>query len=147
MSFSSFKKALGFLVVGVLCACTPRIDHRGKLPEPDKLKQLKPGADTQEDVLRLIGSPTTVSAFDDRVWLYIHRTTETTSFFEPKTLDQKQVVITFNSQGILQSIVSQSAEKNLNPSKNITPSAGLESSWAQKIFGSYGRFAKKGRSD
>ena len=140
---STISLTLTFFMAG----CSPRIDHHGKLPEPENLKQLKIGVDTQEDVLRSIGSPTTVSVFDPMVWLYVHRTTETSSFLTPKVLDQKQVIVSFDTKGILKNITIQEKETDIQPSSDKTPSPGFEPTWLQQIFGNYGRFAKKGKTD
>ena len=53
----------------VVSGCTARIDHRGKLPDPEQIAKIKPGVQDKEEVLRLIGSPSTIAVFDENTTL------------------------------------------------------------------------------
>ncbi len=146
-SWSLFLLTSG-ISLAIVSGCSSRIDQRGKLPESEKLAQIKAGHDTKEDVLRLIGSPTNSNVFDDYSWCYIHKTTETTSFLEPKILDQEIIVIEFDSAGLVKEIRHEDGQgKALQPVKRITPAAGQEQSALQKIFGNFGRFSKKDKKE
>ncbi len=136
--------SLFFLISAVLTGCSPRIDHRGKLPEPEVLAQVQTGVHEKEDVQRLLGSPSSVPAFDNNVWLYVSKVTEKVSFFDPKTISQKTVRVVFNEAGKVASIDEIDGEQRvISPSSRITPSYERERSFLQSIFGSYGRQARK----
>lgn len=136
--------SLCLLLSGFLTGCSARIDHRGKLPEPEVLSQLQTGVHEKEDVQRLLGSPSSLSTFDDNVWLYVSKVTEKVSFFDPKTVSQKAVRIAFNDAGKVASIDEIDGEQRvISASSRITPSYERERSFLQSVFGSYGRQARK----
>src|SRR4051812_46664964 len=60
-----------------LAACSPTIQQEGNVPDPDQVVQINPGVDDKNRVTQLLGSPSSVSAFQDRTWYYISRRTET----------------------------------------------------------------------
>lgn len=129
------------LVVG---GCSPRIDHRGKRPDPEVLAQIQVNVHEKEDVQRLLGSPSSLSTFDDNVWLYVSKVTEKVSFFDPKTLSQKTVRIAFTEAGKVSKIDEiDGAQRSINPSSRVTPTYERDRSFLQSVFGSYGRQARK----
>jgi outer membrane protein assembly factor BamE (lipoprotein component of BamABCDE complex) len=146
--FRLFTFLINGLSVLALEACSARIDQRGKMPEPDKLAQIKPGLHSKEDVLRLIGSPTNTGVFDDNSWFYIHKTTETVSFLEPKILDEEVIIIRFDKSGLVKEIHHKDGKgRDITPVKRITPAAGEEPSPLQQIFGHFGRFSKRDKKE
>ena len=131
-----------------LFGCSARIDQRGKIPDKEKLAVIKPGVNTKEDVMRLIGSPTNTGTFDDNIWVYFHKLTETVSFFEPKVIEQDMYIISFNDQGLVSEIQYTDGQgKMIDPVKRLTQPAGKESTFLQKVFGNFGRQSKKGKKD
>ena len=68
---------LAFGVVVATAGCAARIDQRGNKPDEDQVVQINPGVDDKNRVAELIGTPSTISTFDDRTWYYISRRTET----------------------------------------------------------------------
>lgn len=139
-----FKISLTFLCLASVSACTPRITQHGKVPEQEKVDKIRPGMSSKQDVLRELGSPSSVSAFDDKVWLYVHRKTETTSFFNPKVLDKGVLKIHFSSAGVVEEIHNLDADgHDVAPVRRKTPSATNNQSWTQQIFGNFGRQRNK----
>ena len=135
-------------IVMLLNACTARIDQRGKTPEKEKLAQVQPGIHTKEDVMRLIGSPTNTGTFDDDIWIYFHKVTETVSFFEPKVIEQDMYILSFNEIGIVQEIQHTDGQgKIVEPVKRSTAPAGKDATFLQKIFGNFGRQSKKDKKE
>ena len=49
------------LALGVLAACSPRIDQRGNRPDEDQVVLINPGVDDKNRVAELIGTPSTIS--------------------------------------------------------------------------------------
>jgi outer membrane protein assembly factor BamE (lipoprotein component of BamABCDE complex) len=140
-------KVAGILLVGtavVLCGCQSRIDVRGKTIDPKVLVQLKPGVSTQMDVMRLAGSPSSTLAFDEKVWVYAAKRTETTAFFEPKVLETSLITIKFSEGGMIEEIAHTDQEgHDLEPVKRATKTAMGEASWPKQIFSNFGRQRKK----
>lgn len=127
-----------------IMGCESRIDLRGKDFDPKVLVDLKPGITTQADVIRLVGSPSSRLTFDDNVWMYAYKVTETTSFFEPKVLKSSIVRIRFDNKGVVEEVVHSDGEGHLvEPVKRATKTVMEEKSWTKQIFGNFGRTRKK----
>jgi outer membrane protein assembly factor BamE (lipoprotein component of BamABCDE complex) len=128
----------------MLVGCTSHIDHRGKLPEPAEVGKIKANQHTKEDVLRMLGSPSSTSIFDENTWLYYYKVTERLSFFEPKSLEQKLIIIRFDAMDkVKEVLITAQPEEEIAPSKDITPSVGHERPLLHQIFGNFGRAAHK----
>jgi len=50
------------LVVG----CATSVEQRGNLPAQDKIAEVHPGTTTKEEVIKILGSPSSVSVFNDK---------------------------------------------------------------------------------
>ncbi len=124
-----------------LSACTPVLAKRGNTVPDEDLKQVVVGQSSREDVARILGTPTQMSTFDDKIWYYIGQDTEKTSFFTPDVTDQKIVAIQFTPEGKVQKI-SQGGLKYaeaIEPNPDKTPSYGKEVSLVQQLLGNLGR--------
>lgn len=91
-------------VLAITGACSPRVDNHGNVPDKDKVAQIKPGQHTQQQVARLLGSPSTIAAFDNRTWYYISKREETLAFFKPTVRDQQVLVIRFDQSGVVRDV-------------------------------------------
>lgn len=139
-----FGLALGLVLAG----CYPTVDHRGFNPEQMQLEKIQIGISTKENVQEILGSPSTTSLFPVEGknwinWYYVYRKTETTSFFEPKVIDQLTVKITFDEGGIVQNIDNQKGVQGeqIKASKERTESTGYESSAMKDIFGNFNKYS------
>lgn len=128
----------------ILAGCSSRIDHRGKLPNMTEVAKIKAGYDTKEDVLRMLGSPSSTTLFDENTWIYYYKVTESLSFFEPKSLEQKLITIRFDVADKVKEVsIKTTPEEEINPSTEITPSVGHERPLLHQIFGNFGRAGRK----
>ncbi|WP_033069714.1 outer membrane protein assembly factor BamE [Thalassospira australica] len=135
---------LAGLAIAFVSACSPTIASRGNAPEPEQLEQISVGESTKGDVTDILGSPSTIAAFDENVWLYISRVTETVAFFEPETVEQKVVLISFDSANRVEILSEYDLEdgKPVIPTNRVTPTAGRELTILQQLFGNLGRFSE-----
>lgn len=138
----------GLILVLVLAGCYPTVDHRGFNPEQMQIDNIQKGISTKENVQEILGSPSTTSLFPVEGknwtnWYYIYRKTETTSFFEPKVVDQITVKITFDERNIVQDINHQKGVQGeqIKASKERTESTGYESSAMKDIFGNFNKYS------
>ena len=76
MRHLSLTLAGGFGALLAVAGCSANYDNTGYVSRPDAMSQLKPGVVTREDVQRLLGTPSSVAAFDDKTWYYIGEKTE-----------------------------------------------------------------------
>jgi outer membrane protein assembly factor BamE (lipoprotein component of BamABCDE complex) len=125
-------------------ACSSVVDTRGNMPAPDQISAIKPGVDDRERVRRVLGSPTSTSAFDQSAWYYIARKTATTAFLTPSVIDSQVVVVRFNPQGVVEAVETrgQEAAADIEVSDRETPTAGHGDGVIQQLFGNIGRFSK-----
>ena len=141
----SAARAAALASVLLLAGCgwlAPAPIVRGNHPDPDALKELVPGTSTRQDVTALLGSPTAHETFDDNTWLYIGEHTQTRVGSFPAVLSQKVVVVTFNDQGVLQTISSRDKADAMPVTviARTTPSPGTEANFFQELFGNIGRY-------
>ena len=139
---------VGFALALTAAGCAPRIDQRGNKPDEDQVVQINPGVDDKNRVAELIGTPSTISAFDDRTWYYISKRTETTAFFDPETTDQEILAINFDEGGIVESmkVYGQEDGRTIAYVDRTTPTEGNELTIMQQLLGNLGRFNPSGDS-
>jgi outer membrane protein assembly factor BamE (lipoprotein component of BamABCDE complex) len=130
----------------LLSACfTVPVDQRGNLPEPDKLSQILPGTTDKATVTQLLGSPSSVAAFDGDTWYYISQKTKSVAFFKPDMLDQQVLAIDFDDKGIVREVRHRDLAdgETIVPNPNATPAPGREFSFLEQLIGNFGRFSGK----
>jgi outer membrane protein assembly factor BamE (lipoprotein component of BamABCDE complex) len=125
-------------------ACSPRIDVRGNLPNPDQLALVKPGDVNRDDVAAMLGTPSSTALFDDETWYYISSKTETVSFLSTKELERRIVAISFDKNGTVKAVRELTLQdgKVVKPVERETPTAGNEMTVLEQLFGNIGRFSK-----
>lgn len=115
---------------------------RGNRIDAALLKELTPGTSTRGDATALLGSPTAKATFDDNQWIYIGEMTRPVIASTQSVLKQEVVMLTFNDQGVLQTI-NRLDQKDAYPVQVVaraTPSPGSDASILQQLFGNIGRF-------
>jgi outer membrane protein assembly factor BamE (lipoprotein component of BamABCDE complex) len=130
---------LGLVLIG---ACSPIIQQEGNVPDPDQVVKINPGVDDKNRVTQLLGSPSTVSAVQDRTWYYISRRTEQTAFLDPQVVEQEVLAISFDSQNIVQDMKVYGLENGrmVPMIDRITPTHGNDLTLIQQVLGNLGRF-------
>lgn len=110
--------------------------QRGYLVDMNLLSQVRPGMNA-EQVLNLLGTPSTVSTVGNRTWYYISQTSRRTfQFMQETVVDQKVTAVYFN-QGLR---VERVALYGLQDGRVFdfigrkTPAGGEEASLLGQIF-------------
>ena len=136
---------VGALAYG-LGACEQSVQVRGNLPDPDVVSKITPGSQTRNDIARLLGSPSTVSTFEDSKWYYIGQKKIEFAFFEPEVLERKVIVVSFDEGGFVEETKTYTLGdgKTIDPVDRITPTEGRELTILQQIFGNLGRYTSEG---
>ena len=141
------RRTVPFVLVGalmpMLAACETIVDQRGFAATPGSVEKLEVGSQSREDVIRLIGSPSTVATFNPITWYYISQKQETWAFMQPVMLEQNVLQLTFNESGRLQAMKKYdlSNGKDIEMVSRITPTAGKELTVLEQIMGNVGRFS------
>ncbi len=126
-----------------LVACTPRVDTRGHVATPGTVEKLEVGKQTRDDVVQLLGSPSTTATFDDETWYYISQRTETVAFYAPETVEQKVLALKFDKSGVLKDLQTYTLKdgKAVAMVGRQTPTAGKELTLIEQVFGNVGKFS------
>lgn len=134
------------LMVATLACC--RTNQVGDVPPDMRVHAIKAGKHTKEDVVRLLGSPTSITLFEKESWLYIESKELDRIFLPAKEIDRKIVKVTFNNNGVVSRVKELSLEDghdDVSIDKNETQISGKKLSIIDEFIGNFGRFpASKG---
>ncbi|MBL8640890.1 MAG: outer membrane protein assembly factor BamE [Alphaproteobacteria bacterium] len=130
------------LSFSILSGCTPMSATRGNLLEDYQVKEILPGVDGKDDVIRKIGSPTTVSTFDDNTWYYMGQKTKKKGIMDPKVVSEKIVIISFapTTGKVLNIQEQKDARQDIPLVQRTTPVSGNDFTFVQQMLGNVGKF-------
>lgn len=136
------RLAIALIIALPSVACEPIVETHGFVPSQERLAQLQPGVQTKADVRRLLGAPSTTGTFDEKVWYYISRRTESVAFYKAEVTDQQVVAIYFDDQDVVRKIERKGLEdaRQIAFSERETPTAGNELGLVEQLLGNLGRF-------
>ncbi len=140
-------KMLALLLVAFfLSACASDDQVNGQLPSPERIAMIEPGVSSRDDVLELLGSPSTRPPFDDDNWYYIRKISRMVAFFDPVVLEQNILTIVFNDDGIVDDILlyTQKDGRDIAMAERITPTQGRELTIWEQILSNYGNIGAAG---
>jgi outer membrane protein assembly factor BamE (lipoprotein component of BamABCDE complex) len=130
---------IGGLALG---ACVPQVSNHGYRLDEAALAQIEPGRTTRDEILQLLGSPSTLTTFDDSVWYYVSQRTERMSFYQEDVVNRDVVSVTFDELGTVAQIDRHGLEQGHEVSlvERETPTAGSELTALEQFIGNIGRF-------
>jgi outer membrane protein assembly factor BamE (lipoprotein component of BamABCDE complex) len=85
-------------------ACNPLTDNLGNRVLKENVDQVQVGRSGKAEVVRLLGSPSNVAAFDPNTWYYISAKQVQYAFLKPRTTEQNVLVIRFDDGGVVREI-------------------------------------------
>ena len=131
----------GLLALG-LGACAQDIRIRGNIPESEMVSKISPGIHSRIDIQSLLGSPSTVSTFQDSKWYYIGQKTTQFAFFEQEVLERSVLVVSFDAAGLVETTRTYDLAdgQTIDPVDRVTPTEGREISILQQLLGNLGKF-------
>jgi len=132
----------GWLAALALSACIPQVSNHGYRMDEAALVQVEPGRTSREQVLQLLGSPSSLTTFDGSVWYYVSQRTERMSFYQEEVVDQDVVAIAFDELGTVSHIERHGLDRAQEVSlvDRETPTSGSELSVFEQFIGNIGRF-------
>jgi len=121
--------------------CNTPVQVRGHVTEPESIEAIKEGEYTEEDVLALLGTPSTVSTFDDRKWYYIGYRSSQFAFELPEVLERNVLAVSFNDSGVVdgKEVFSREDGRDIDFVSRVTPTEGRDFTILQQILGNMGR--------
>lgn len=128
----------------LVTACAPRVAIRGNLPRDEQLAKIQVGTQSRDEVADILGTPSTLGTFDDKVWYYISRKTEKFAFFEETVVDQKVIAIYFSESDTVEAIhlYDEDDLRKVEMVDRTTPTAGKDLSVFDQLIGNLGRFGR-----
>jgi outer membrane protein assembly factor BamE (lipoprotein component of BamABCDE complex) len=122
--------------------CAPSVEQRGNLPTADAIAEIHPGKTTKDEVVKILGTPSSVGIFDDKSWYYISKRTKQVAFFLPDTTDQQVFIVDFDKNGVVSAVDHKGLRdaQAITPAPGATPAPGRELTFLEQVLGNLGRF-------
>jgi outer membrane protein assembly factor BamE (lipoprotein component of BamABCDE complex) len=120
--------------------------QRGYVLLPGTLEQIPIGA-SQEQVLIVLGTPSTVATVNGEVFYYISQTSQREAAFMPqKVVDQRVIAVYFNKDRRVRKLANYGLKdgKIFDFASNTTPTGGQELSYLRGIFKNWNPFNNNG---
>ncbi len=119
-----------------IAACTPVVNQRGYLPDPQVVQSITVGKDTKTSVSDRLGNPSTSATFSNDVWYYISSREEQLAFFEPVVQSRDVLAIEFDKQGQVADVRHYSLKDGriVAFATRETPTKGRELTIIQQLF-------------
>ena len=129
----------------ILPSCAKQINVQGNSLNPQLISEIKENQISKEEVLELLGSPSTTSKLGGETWIYMNAKRETWAWTEPDIKARQVLVLRFDKSGFLVKKEEMSLEdgKNITPIERSTPTHGSEFGFFDQIIGNFRRFTKK----
>ena len=123
------------------CSTNKVSDNHGFISLQAKFEKIKVNESNKNDILKIIGPPSSVSSFDKNKWFYIQRNKTNQSLFKLgiKKIDKNNILIlNFNSKGILNNkrILNLDNMNDVKLVKEITEKNFKKNDTMYKIFSS-----------
>ncbi len=124
----------------LLSACTATRDFHGYVPDQAFPEDVKPDVDTRSTVLSRLGTPSTTSVFDDKLWVYMSSTRELLTFYYPKVVQRSIIAIQFDEEDVVSDVLIYDVDDGrvLDYNSRVTPTRGRELGILEQLFGTIG---------
>ena len=135
------KKYLFIALVFLSTSCSPIVENRGYVFDEKLLDQIKVNETISNDVMDILGSPSTTSAIDASTWYYIYSKAETVAFYHPTVTDRRVLAVSFDDDNKVNNLKYYGLEegKIISYVDRTTPTRGRELTVLQQLFGNLGR--------
>jgi outer membrane protein assembly factor BamE (lipoprotein component of BamABCDE complex) len=124
------------LACAVLSACTGEQFQKGYILPPGALEQIPIGA-SQDQVLIVMGTPSTVATLNGEVFYYISQRSERkVAFMNQKVVDQRVIAIYFDKDRRVQRLANYGLQDGriFDFISRTTPTSGQELSYLTPLF-------------
>ena len=135
------KKYLFIGIIFISASCSPIVENRGYVFDEKLLDQIKVNETISNDVMDILGSPSTTSAIDASTWYYIYSKAETVAFYRPTVTDRRVLAVSFDDDNKVDNLKYYGLEegKIISYVDRTTPTRGRELTVLQQLFGNLGR--------
>ena len=113
------------------------VENHGQIYEKNiNFKELQVGKTTKNEIVELLGSPSTTSNFDDeQSWIYISSEFKKFIFLDGSNTDQKILILSFNQNTLKnKELLSKNDINNIEYEETLTDSRGKKVNWIKEFF-------------
>ena len=113
------------------------IENHGQIYEKNiNFKELQVGKTTKNEIVELLGSPSTTSNFDnEQSWIYISSEFKKFIFLDGSNTDQKILILSFNQNTLKnKELLSKNDINNIEYEETLTDSRGKKVNWIKEFF-------------
>lgn len=137
------------MAVMALGGCSSRKFVRGYMADEEMVSSIRAQVDTHDSVKEMLGSPSSVSTFDNDSWYYYSKKSESLAFFKEDITQLDIIAVRFDTDGYVTVVDRYSLDdrNNIDPVGKTTKTHGRELSFIQELFGNIGRFGAGGPSN
>ena len=123
------------------CTLNKTVRNHGVKSLDLKGKKLIINSSNQNDIIKLLGQPSTKSSFDEDLWIYIERSTGSTKLIglgKKELLTNNVLILEINDKGMLKNKILFNKENmtNLSFSKEMTEMSLTQRSFIYSFFSS-----------
>jgi outer membrane protein assembly factor BamE (lipoprotein component of BamABCDE complex) len=140
----AFRQLVGVGAMVICVACSPKINARGHVDAQKNMEKIQVGRSYRQDVMQMLGSPSTTSTFGEERWYYITAQKEAFGFLAPEVTKQDVTQITFNEDGMVTDIQRRGIKdrRDIEITQETTPTEGHQLGFFEQLLGNVGRFNK-----
>ncbi|PPR10480.1 MAG: Outer membrane protein assembly factor BamE [Proteobacteria bacterium] len=126
------------LLAGVLllASCAGTTNIHGSLVKPADVDKLRIGVHDKQQVMRILGTPSTVSTLNGEKWYYITDITVTEPLQKPSLKERQIIGLVFTQDGILDRVFDkdETVAKNFSPESTTTQTQGEKLGVGEQIY-------------
>ena len=143
----NFRWALLLFSALLSVSCEKTVINRGYAVDAVDFSSIVIGKDTAQSVFEKVGSPTICSSVEEKRggynWYYISKKLEKSGFLEPEVVAQKNIIISFDTNGIVRDVKESSYEGEVETVKEETKTDGKGTGIINETFGGLGKYMKR----
>jgi outer membrane protein assembly factor BamE (lipoprotein component of BamABCDE complex) len=141
--FMTFRFCLLFLLS--LSACVNNFQKQGYVIDEAIVAKISIKTTNKQQVLQILGEPSTKSNYNHECFYYISLNTNTISYRNKEITAQDVLAITFDDKEYVSDISRYKTPQShlVEISQEVTPTLGDDERWTKKLFGNVGKFNKK----
>ena len=123
-----------------LTACSEVRTTHGHVLNTQQVAALEPGKHSKNDVMRLLGSPSTKGTFNENIWMYVTDKTRSEAL-NPNILEEREVLVLRFEKDKLAEVTRKTGEdgREVEPSNKVTPTQGQSLGIIDQMIENLGR--------
>ena len=135
---TTILKLFIFISLYILTSCGLKVtDNHGFVHDTSvNLNDFLVGKSTKEDILNILGTPSTKSTFDgEKSWFYVSSEFKKFVFLDGENTDQKILIFSFDNNVLEEKkLLSKNDINDIDYEKTVTDSSGKKLSWLKQFF-------------